>query len=467
MLPRRCLAVVLVAMLWPPVATRPDQGGAPAITGRVVDAQDGSALPAVSLRLGRQGSPELEIIVETDIRGVYALRDLAPADDYVISVDEPGFAPTLVSPIVVSGSTVRLDIMLRSEALTTEVSIGSRWLDDVEKQLYLDGSRNIAETLRARGSPTIGLVVWALRQIQDLPEVVREDVRDALQSTIAETLTELVEPGDPFIFELLRDPDPVIQSMAIHILFNQDAGRWLQDPDLRAHLQEILGAPVEHEAILRGILIAYVFAERFGEVRSIALDLARGAEAEPAREAASVIAWSHERSGDAEGLRRLFHESGGVLRQETAIWLAASFEETLTAAERSQVAWELARTMEDPSLSPEFRGDAIRVARSLRTHPVIHDALLGLLAPDAWFSGVPAVCHPRHSLAAVLDSLDVRPTIAGDLLVLRDRLELLEADDRHEVAVAIDEILLELSRLRHGKSPGATAANGRASPPGR
>lgn len=62
MLPRRCRAVVLVAMLWPAAATRPDQGEAPAITGRVVDAQDGSALPGVSLRLGRQGSPELEII---------------------------------------------------------------------------------------------------------------------------------------------------------------------------------------------------------------------------------------------------------------------------------------------------------------------------------------------------------------------------------------------------------------------
>lgn len=443
---QRCLVLILVAIAssLASAASPEEQDQHISIRGRVVD-MDGFSLPNAPIEIGKKGKPERQVVAKTDIKGHYEVRGLEPADDYVISIDYAGFVPVEVGPLSVRAQEpVRQDITLRTEASATSVTIGRRWLDEEEKQLYLQTGSSTAEQIRTARFPTIGLIVGELERIDELPDWVREDARDALRGRIAEVLAEVVEPGDPILSELFRDPDPVIQSMAIHILYNQDNDAWLQDPELRALLQELLESPAENAEIVQGILMTYAFAGRFGEVRSTALALARSENIELSREAASVIAWNHEHEEDFAGLRNLFQESTGVLRQEAAIWLAEVNDEPFAPKERSAVAAELVRTMEDTSLSPDFRGDAIRGADWLSEEPIVHDALLGLLEPDEWFSGVPDACRPRHSLSVVLDSLDTQAGIEVELLALKDRLDLLEEEYRSEVKGAIDRILTKL-----------------------
>ena len=146
--------------------------------------------------------------------------------------------PVFVGPFIVQEEApVRQDVVLRSARSATSVTIAGRWLDELETQVYLDAENGIAAAIGS--NPTHAGVAAALREIEDLPDVIAEDVREALQLKIADALLEVVEPGDDIIFELLRDPDEVIQSMAIQIMFNQDSGDWLQDPELRALLQEL------------------------------------------------------------------------------------------------------------------------------------------------------------------------------------------------------------------------------------
>ena len=443
---RRSLTILPVALLLASAAAFPEPEQPISIGGRVVDAE-GSSLPIVQLMIGRSGRPQFEPIVKTDMSGRYEIHGLEPGDDYVIRVDCPGFSPVEVGPLVVNAEDeFHLDITLRSTAETTWVWIGGRTLDKAEQHVYLEAKAGITEAVRLARFPTVDLVVRLLGGVDALPEVVSEDSRDALRDRIVEILSAIVEPGDPILFELLRDPDYEVQLMAISILFSQDTDAWFQDSELRALLQGLLGSQGENPLLVQGILNTFVFADRFEEVRERALVLALGEDSELARNAARVISWSHERDNDMEGLLRLFQESTGVLRQEAAIWLAGG-DEPLIAKDLSAIVEELVRTMEDETLSPDFRGDAIEAAGWISEQPVIHEALLGLLEPDAWFSGIPDAWRPSHSLSVVLDALDAEPGFEDDLLALKDRLELLEEEHRRSVAWRLDRILAKVHRM--------------------
>lgn len=443
---RRKLAILALATLLAGAAAFPNPEQPISIGGRVVDSE-GSSLPVVPLMIGRSGRPGFEPIVKTDMNGRYEIHGLEPGIDYLIRVDYPGFAPVELGPLAVDAeSEFHLDITLRSTADTTWVWIGGRTLDKAEQQFYLEAKACITEAVRHARFPTIDLVLGLLGEVNALPEVVSEDSRDALRDWIVEILSGIVEPGDPILFSLLRDPDPEIQLMAISILYNQDTDSWFQDSELRALLQGMLGSTDVDPLLTQGILGSFLFADRFEEVRQRAVVLARGEDSELARDAAQVISWSHERDNDMEGLLRLFQESTGVLRQEAAIWLADS-DEPLISKDLSAIVEELVRTMEDEMLSPEFRGDAIEAAGWMSEQPVIHEALLDLLEPDAWFSGIPDACRPSHSLSVVLDALDVEPGIEGDLLALKDRLDLLEEEHRRAVAWKLDRILAKVHRM--------------------
>lgn len=442
---QRRLVVPAVAMVLASAQAFPQTKQPISIDGLVVDS-DGDSLPAVPLLVESSTQPDFKLVAKTDINGRYEVRGLGPGDDYVIRIDYPGFAPMELGPLVVDrDDSFRLDITLRSTAATTWVWIGGRTLDEQEQNLYLQANARIVESVRDARVPTIALVVGLLEEIDALHDVVGEDAREALRERIAEGLSESIEPGDPILLDLLTDPDATIQSMAIHILYNQDTDAWLQDSELRALLKELLDSPGENAAIGQGILMTFVLADRFEEVRSTALAMTRSADVELARQAASVIAWSHEHGNDIQGLRRLFHESTGVLRQEAANWLAQSSDLPLTLEEESLVAVELVKTMEDATLMSDFRGNAIRAARSLFGHPVVRESLLGLLEPDAWFSGIPDACRPSHSVSVVLGVLDGEPGIEDDLLALEDRLELLEEEHRSEISRMIN-LLSNLTR---------------------
>ncbi|HKY32474.1 MAG TPA: carboxypeptidase-like regulatory domain-containing protein [Candidatus Polarisedimenticolia bacterium] len=411
-----------------------------AIVGRVSDEQ-GAGLPGISIRVGRAGEPDIAL-VKTDIAGYYAVDGVLSADDYRIRLDSPGFFPVEVWPVIVQeGSPVHQDIVLRSdEAARVSISIGGRTFNELEAKVYLDAEEGIAAAITR--DPTIAGVAAALRMIEDLPDVIKEDARVALQLKIGNLLRDIVEPGDDIMFELLRDPDEAVQRMASHVLLNQDSEGWLQDPDLRALLQELLNPPADNMVV--GILMAYVLAGRFDEVRSRALDLADSPDDALAHDAASVIAWSHGHHGDVAGLRWLFHQSSGVLRQTAAIWLANEWDERFPPDESAEVTADLVMVMEDSSLTADFRGDAIKAAGRFNREPLLEDALLRLLEPEAWFTGVPGVCHPRHSLTVVLEALErsgAGPRLVDALVILKNRLDLLDASHRSQVEAAIDRIL--------------------------
>src|SRR5262245_42743174 len=120
MFPRRWLPVLLITIVFQSLTASSERGEQTAIIGRVMEEIDSSGLPGVPIRLASEGWPELEIVATTDIRGMYAIRGLRPAADYVITFDSPGFVPVIVGPVEISeGGTARIDVSLRSTALET------------------------------------------------------------------------------------------------------------------------------------------------------------------------------------------------------------------------------------------------------------------------------------------------------------------------------------------------------------
>lgn len=308
---------------------------------------------------------------------------------------------------------------------------------DDELQLYLSAQERIADAFRrSDGMPTIDHIVSALQDMDDLPEVVSEGTRWSLVHSVSNGLGS-IEPGDPLVYQLLSDPDARIHSMATELMLNGDSDAWLSDPAMREFLQAILRSPPEGAEVVPGILFVYGYADRFAEVRPVAMDFARSQDPELSRRVASVIAWNHEREGDLAGLSRLFLQTDGILRQEAARYLAETDAAGLSDEERTLVATELALMMMDRSLPAAVRGDAIRASYYLNEEPGITTALLTLLEPEEWFFGVNGHHHAEHSLCAVLEALSDHPELQSHLKKLERDLVLLEPDELADVERAL------------------------------
>ncbi len=90
------------------------------LKGRVFDT-GGTGLPGVVVMCESPSHGGSKQQTVTDVEGNYRIPLLPPADDYVVSVNYPGFAPVEVSPIELNaGGTRLLNITLRTREESTE-----------------------------------------------------------------------------------------------------------------------------------------------------------------------------------------------------------------------------------------------------------------------------------------------------------------------------------------------------------
>ena len=135
MLARRARFFILVCLVSAiPIGSALAQGGISAtMKGRVIDA-DGSGLPGVVVQIRSAAQPTGNKAVPTDIEGNYRIPLLPPANDYMISINYPGFAPIELGPIDLDpGKTTVQDISLSSIEETTET-------------IHVEASGNIVDT---------------------------------------------------------------------------------------------------------------------------------------------------------------------------------------------------------------------------------------------------------------------------------------------------------------------------------
>jgi outer membrane receptor protein involved in Fe transport len=102
------------------------------LRGKVIDT-DGTGIPSVPVRVSSNTHGSAGRTVVTDIEGRFRFQLLPPANDYMISVDYPGFARIEVGPIDLDpGKTTVQDVTLRSSSdltETIEVVVGGRLID--------------------------------------------------------------------------------------------------------------------------------------------------------------------------------------------------------------------------------------------------------------------------------------------------------------------------------------------------
>jgi len=90
------------------------------VKGRVVDSDD-AGLPGVIVQIRSQSQPSGNKQVPTDLEGNYRIPLLPPANDYIIRIDYPGFAPLELGPLDLDpGKTTVQNITLRTDAESTE-----------------------------------------------------------------------------------------------------------------------------------------------------------------------------------------------------------------------------------------------------------------------------------------------------------------------------------------------------------
>ncbi len=146
------------------------------VKGRVVDT-DGGGLPGVVVIIKSKNQPSGNKQVVTDIEGNFRIPLLPPANDYVIRVDYPGFAPLEVGPLDLdAGKTVVQDMTLRSDAETTET-------------IVVESQGNIVDTESTKTSSS-----YNAEFIEGLP-IIGHNYQDIL--TLAPGVTDTDGDGNP------------------------------------------------------------------------------------------------------------------------------------------------------------------------------------------------------------------------------------------------------------------------------
>jgi outer membrane receptor protein involved in Fe transport len=146
------------------------------VKGRVVDT-DGGGLPGVVVLIKSKNQPSGNKQVVTDIEGNFRIPLLPPANDYVIRVDYPGFAPLEVGPLDLdAGKTVVQDMTLRSDAETTET-------------IVVESQGNIVDTESTKTSSS-----YNAEFIEGLP-IIGHNYQDIL--TLAPGVTDTDGDGNP------------------------------------------------------------------------------------------------------------------------------------------------------------------------------------------------------------------------------------------------------------------------------
>jgi outer membrane receptor protein involved in Fe transport len=124
------------------------------LRGRVVST-DRTGLPGVVVSLRSREQPTGSKQTVTDIEGNYRIPLLPVANDYVLRVAYPGFAPVEVGPIDLdAGKTVVQDVTLRSDAESTETVIVESQGNIVDTESTKTSSSYNAEFIE--GLPIIG-----------------------------------------------------------------------------------------------------------------------------------------------------------------------------------------------------------------------------------------------------------------------------------------------------------------------
>ena len=152
------------------------QGTTTTVKGRVVDT-DGSGIPRVIVSISSKKQPSGNKSVPTDIEGNYRIPLLPPANDYIIRIDYPGFAPLEVGPLDLGvGRTTVQNITMRSDAETTEV-------------IRVESRGNIVDTESTKTSSS-----YNAEFIEGLP-IIGGSYQDVL--TLAPGVTDTDGDGNP------------------------------------------------------------------------------------------------------------------------------------------------------------------------------------------------------------------------------------------------------------------------------
>jgi outer membrane receptor protein involved in Fe transport len=153
--PRRfagiCLASLFLAFSWGPLVA---QVTSATLRGRVAGS-DRTGLPGVVVTLRSRQQPTGNRQAVTDSQGNYRIPQLPVANDYVLRVACPGFAPVEVGPIDLdAGKSVVQDVTLRSGAESTETIVVESKGSIVDTESTETSSSYSAEFIE--GLPIIG-----------------------------------------------------------------------------------------------------------------------------------------------------------------------------------------------------------------------------------------------------------------------------------------------------------------------
>ncbi len=167
-------ALLLIQVLSLPVLFA--QSTTSTVKGRVVDT-DGTGLPGVVVVIKSKSQPSGNKQVVTDIEGNYRIPLLPPANDYIITVDYPGFAKLELGPLDLdAGKTTVADLTLRSDAETTET-------------IHVEAKGNIVDTESTKTSSS-----YNAEFIEGLP-IIGSNYQDIL--TLAPGVTDTDGDGNP------------------------------------------------------------------------------------------------------------------------------------------------------------------------------------------------------------------------------------------------------------------------------
>ncbi len=146
------------------------------VKGRIVDA-GGSGLPGVVVRIASSSQPSGNKQTPTNLEGNYRIPLLPPANDYIIRIDYPGFAPLEIGPLDLdAGKTTVQDITLRSDAESTET-------------IVVESQGNIVDTDSTKTAST-----YNAEFIEGLP-IIGSNYQDIL--TLAPGVTDTDGDGNP------------------------------------------------------------------------------------------------------------------------------------------------------------------------------------------------------------------------------------------------------------------------------